>query len=65
VTREAVVQSAFDALERDVPFVVTGGPPRVARAALGLLPRRARLRFTGMLLSRFPAMLTGTRRRDP
>jgi short-subunit dehydrogenase len=64
VTREQVVEAAFDALARDVPFVVPGGPPRVARAALGLLPRRARLRFTGMLLRRFPAMLTGTRLRD-
>ncbi len=65
VTREQVVRAALAALERDVPFVVPGGPPRVARAALGLLPRQARLRFTGMLLRRFPAMLTGTRRREP
>jgi short-subunit dehydrogenase len=65
VTRERVVASAFHALERDIPVVVPGAPPRVARLALGLLPRRARLRFTGMLLRRFPTMLTGIRRRDP
>lgn len=65
VTREQVVVSALDALAADIPFVLPGAPPAVARLALGLLPRRARLRFTGMLLRRFPAMLTGTRRRDP
>jgi hypothetical protein len=65
VTREQVVASAFDALERDVPIVVPGAPPGIARFALGLLPRRQRLRFTGMLLRRFPTMLTGIRRRDP
>jgi short-subunit dehydrogenase len=65
VTREQVVASAFDALERDVPIVVPGAPPGNARFALGLLPRRQRLRFTGMLLRRFPTMLTGIRRRDP
>jgi uncharacterized protein len=65
VTREQVVASALAALDNDVPFVVPGAPPRVARMALGMMPRRARLRFTGMLLRRFPAMLTGTRRRDP
>ncbi len=65
VTREQVVLSAFNALEDDVPFVLAGAPPRVARMALGLLPRRARLRFTGMLMQRFPKMLTGTRRRHP
>jgi short-subunit dehydrogenase len=65
VTREQVVATAFDALERDIPIVVPGAPPRVARFALGLLPRRQRLRFTGMLLRRFPTMLTGIRRRDP
>jgi uncharacterized protein len=65
VTREQVVASALDALAEDIPFVLPGAPPAVARLALGLLPRRARLRFTGMLLRRFPTMLTGTRRRDP
>lgn len=65
VTREQVVVSALDALAEDIPFVLPGAPPAVARMALGLLPRRARLRFTGMLLRRFPTMLTGTRRRDP
>jgi short-subunit dehydrogenase len=65
VTREQVVASAFEALERDLPLVLPGAPPRVARFALGLLPRRTRLRFTGLLLRRFPSMLTGTRRRDP
>lgn len=65
VTREQVVASALTALDNDIPFVVPGAPPRVARMALGMMPRRARLRFTGMLLRRFPAMLTGARRRDP
>lgn len=65
VTREQVVARALTALDNDIPFVVPGAPPRVARMALGMMPRRARLRFTGMLLRRFPAMLTGTRRRDP
>ncbi|MGE3912433.1 MAG: SDR family NAD(P)-dependent oxidoreductase [Chloroflexota bacterium] len=65
VTREQVVAASLEALDDDVPFVLPGAPPRVARMALGLMPRRVRLRFTGMLLRRFPAMLTGTRRRDP
>jgi short-subunit dehydrogenase len=65
VTREGVVTAALDALAHDRPVVVPGGPPAVARFALGLLPRRSRLRFTGMLLRRYPAMLTGKRRRDP
>jgi short-subunit dehydrogenase len=65
VTRERVVVSAFDALERDLPIVVPGAPPRVARFALSLLPRRYRLRLTGLLLRRFPTMLTGIRRREP
>ncbi|MCC7370333.1 MAG: SDR family oxidoreductase [Chloroflexi bacterium] len=64
VTREQVVLRALDALDADVPFVLAGAPPWVARMALGLLPRRARLRFTGMLMQRFPAMLTGTRSRS-
>jgi short-subunit dehydrogenase len=65
VTRERVVASAFDALEHDLPMVVPGAPPLVARIALGLLPRGYRLRLTGLLLRRFPTMLTGIRRRDP
>lgn len=65
VTRGAVVASALDAVERDLPIVVPGAPARVARLALGLLPRGARLRLTGALLRRFPTMLTGTRHRDP
>jgi len=65
VTREQVVASALAALNDDVPFVLPGAPPAVARMALGLLPRGARLRFTGMLLRKYPAMLTGIRRRDP
>ena len=65
VTREQVVASALAALGNDIPFVVPGAPPRVAQMALGMMPRRARLRFTGMLLRRFPAMLTGARRREP
>lgn len=65
VTREAVVATALAAAERNVPLVRSGGPPWVARAGLGLLPRRARLRLTGSLLRRFPTMLTGIRRRDP
>jgi short-subunit dehydrogenase len=64
VTREQVVAAALDALEHDQPLVVPGGPPAVARMALGLLPRQSRLRFTGMLLRRYPTMLTGIRRRD-
>ncbi len=65
VTREQVVASAFDALERDLPIVLPGAPPLVARLLLGLLPRGYRLRLTGLLLRRFPTMLTGIRRRDP
>jgi uncharacterized protein len=65
VTREGVVSVALEALERDRPIVIPGGPPAVARVALNLLPRRSRLRFTGMLLRRYPAMMTGVRRRDP
>ena len=65
VTREQVVASALAALDDDIPFVLPGAPPAVARMALTLMPRRARLRFTGMLLRKFPAMLTGIRRRDP
>jgi uncharacterized protein len=65
VTRERVVSVALEALERDRPIVIPGGPPAVARVALNLLPRRSRLRFTGMLLRRYPAMMTGVRRRDP
>ena len=65
ITREQVVTVALDALGHDRPVVIAGGPPAVARMALGLLPRRSRLRFTGMLLRRYPTALTGTRRRDP
>ena len=65
VTRELVVTSALSALHDDVPFVLPGAPPAVARMALSLMPRRTRLRFTGMLLRKYPAMLTGIRRRDP
>jgi short-subunit dehydrogenase len=65
VSREVVVAAALSAAERNVPIVLPGAPAWVARAALGLLPRQARLRLTGMLLSRYPAMLTGIRRRDP
>src|SRR5262249_21811370 len=64
VTWEEVVAAAFDALERDLPIVLPGAQPAIVRLALGLLPRRARLRFTGMLLRRFPTALTGVRRRD-
>jgi uncharacterized protein len=64
VTREEVVKAALDALVHDRPIVIPGGPPAVAKIALGLLPRRSRLRFTGMLLRRYPSMLTGTRRRN-
>ena len=65
VTREQVVAAALDALAHDRPIVIAGGPPAVARIALGLLPRRSRLRLTGMLLRRYPTALTGIRRRDP
>jgi short-subunit dehydrogenase len=65
VSREAVVAAALSAAERNVPIVLPGAPAWVARTALGMLPRQARLRLTGMLLSRYPAMLTGIRRRAP
>lgn len=65
VTREEVVANALVAVERNRPVVLPGAPPRIVRLGLGLVPRRARLRLTGMLLHRFPTMLTGIRRRDP
>jgi uncharacterized protein len=65
ITREQVVTAALNALAHDRPIVIAGGPPAVARLALGLLPRRSRLRLTGMLLRRYPTALTGIRRRDP
>lgn len=65
VSRERVVKAALEAVARNRPIVVPGGPPAVARMALGLLPRRSRLRFTGMLLRRYPTALTGMRRRTP
>ncbi len=64
VSRETVVAAALSAAEQNVPIVLPGAPAWVARSALGLLPRRARLRLTGLLLSRYPAMLTGIRRRE-
>jgi short-subunit dehydrogenase len=65
ITRKRVVEMALRALEQGRPVVVPGGPPRAARIALGMLPRRTRLRLTGMLLGRYPTMLTGIRRREP
>lgn len=65
ISRERVVAAALDALAYDRPIVIPGGPPAVARLALGLLPRRSRLRFTGLLLRRYPTALTGIRRRAP
>lgn len=65
ITREQVVAAALNALARDRPIVIVGGPPAVARLALGLLPRRSRLRLTGLLLRRYPTALTGMRRRLP
>lgn len=65
VTREQVVAAALDALAHDRPVVVVGGAPAVARLALGLMPRRSRLRLTGLLLRRYPTALTGVRRRTP
>ena len=65
VSRERVVKAALDAVARNRPIVVPGGPPAVARMALGLLPRQSRLRFTGLLLRRYPTALTGMRRRAP
>ena len=63
VTRRQVVARALSAAERGRPVVVVGGPPRIARMALAMLPRRASLRLTGLLIRRFPTRLTGARHR--
>ena len=62
-SRDAIVASALDALDRDVPVVVPGPATRAAGLMLGLLAPRARVRLAARLTRRYPGLLLGGRRR--
>lgn len=63
-SREEIVASALDAVERHVPVVVPGASTRAAALLLGLLGPRARVRLATRLSRQYPGLLLGGRRRE-